>query len=83
MFSLGSSLRRPTMPTLADGPRPAGQEVAMTRQAYSPRDLAERWQCSERHVRNLLLTRGACTPSNSGPSWCVCRPQPWRPSRGA
>ena len=22
--------------------------------AYSPRDLAHRWQCSERHVRNLI-----------------------------
>lgn len=26
----------------------------MNRQAYTPHDLSERWQCSERHVRNLL-----------------------------
>ena len=24
------------------------------RLAYSPRDLAARWQCSERHIRNLI-----------------------------
>lgn len=26
----------------------------MNRQAYTPREIAERWQCSDRHVRNMI-----------------------------
>ena len=39
---------------LASPSRKTDKEFGMERAAWTPRQLAERWECSERHVRNLI-----------------------------